>query len=489
MNPLDRLNFDNSFARLPGFFHSKLSPSPLPAPYLVSFNPAAAALIDLDSQEAVREDFAEHFTGNRLLPGSEPLSMLYAGHQFGHYVPQLGDGRAILLGEVKNNSGEAWEIQLKGAGVTPYSRQGDGRAVLRSSIREYLCSEAMHGLGIPTTRALCIVGSDEEIYRETIESAAVVTRLAPSHVRFGSFEVFYYRRQAEPIAALADYVIDRHYAHLSGEPDRYARFLAEVVTRTARLMAQWQAVGFAHGVMNTDNMSILGLTFDYGPFGFMDGFDPGFICNHSDHEGRYAFDQQPYIGLWNLSCLAQALTPIIPAEEAQAILDGYPAQYEAQYLNLMAAKLGLIQPVSGDTELVSGLLTLMKAGRVDYTHFFRSLGQFNSLPGELNPALRDQFVDRLAFDHWAESYRARLAQENSLDQERKSRMDRVNPKYILRNYLAQVAIEKAVSQRDYSEIDRLLALLSRPFDEQPEMEQYAALPPDWAQHISVSCSS
>ncbi|MDP2828293.1 MAG: YdiU family protein [Sulfuricellaceae bacterium] len=489
MNPLNRLNFDNSFARLADTFHSKLLPTPLPEPYLVSFNAGAAALIDLDSQEAVREDFAGYFTGNRLLPGSEPLSMLYAGHQFGHYVPQLGDGRAILLGEVKNKSGEAWEIQLKGAGVTPYSRQGDGRAVLRSSIREYLCSEAMHGLGIPTTRALCIVGSDEEIYRETIESAAVVTRLAPSHVRFGSFEVFYYRRQAEPIAALADYVIDRHYAHLSGEPDRYARFLAEVVTRTARLMAQWQAVGFAHGVMNTDNMSILGLTFDYGPFGFMDGFDPGFICNHSDHEGRYAFDQQPYIGLWNLSCLAQALTPIIPAEEAQAILDSYPAQYEAQYLNLMAAKLGLMQPTEGDAELVSGLLTLMKAGRVDYTHFFRSLGQFNSLPGELNPALRDQFVDRPAFDHWAESYRARLVQENSLDSERKYRMDSVNPKYILRNYLAQIAIEKAVSQRDYTEIDRLLALLSHPFDEQPEMEQYAALPPDWAQHISVSCSS
>ena len=492
MNSLDKLNFDNSFARLPGSFHSKLLPTPLPTPYLVSFNASAAALIDLEAREAMRGDFAEHFTGNRLLPGSEPLSMLYAGHQFGHYVPQLGDGRAILLGEVKNKSGEAWEIQLKGAGVTPYSRQGDGRAVLRSSIREYLCSEAMHGLGIPTTRALCIVGSDEEIYRETIESAAVVTRLAPSHVRFGSFEVFYYRRQAEPIAALADYVIDRHYTHLSGEPDRHARFLAEVVTRTARLMAQWQAVGFAHGVMNTDNMSILGLTFDYGPFGFMDAYDPGFICNHSDHEGRYAFDQQPYIGLWNLSCLAQALTPIIAAEEAQTILDGYPAQYEASYLDLMAAKLGLTQPETdneNDIELVSGLLTLMKAGRVDYTHFFRSLSQFDTQPGSLNPILRDQFIDRSGFDVWAETYRTRLAQENSIDPERKSRMDRVNPKYILRNYLAQIAIEKAVMQRDYSEIDRLLVLLSRPFDEQPEMEQYAALPPDWAQHISVSCSS
>ncbi|MFN3398298.1 MAG: protein adenylyltransferase SelO family protein, partial [Sulfurimicrobium sp.] len=234
MKKLDQLNFQNSFARLSGAFHSRLRPTPLPAPYLVSFNADAARLIDMDPSEAGRDDFAEHFSGNRLLPGSDPLAMLYAGHQFGHYVPQLGDGRAILLGEVKNRAGEAWEIQLKGAGTTPYSRSGDGRAVLRSSIREYLCSEAMHGLGIPTTRALCLVGSDQEVYRETIESAAVVTRMAPSHVRFGSFEVFYYRNQQEPIAQLADYVIERHFPHLAEAPDKYPQFLGEVVARTAR---------------------------------------------------------------------------------------------------------------------------------------------------------------------------------------------------------------------------------------------------------------
>lgn len=489
MKKIDQLNFENSFARLPETFHSRLKPTPLPDPYLVSFNADAARLIDLDHNEAANSDFAEHFTGNRLLSGSDPLAMLYAGHQFGHFVPQLGDGRAILLGEVKNRAGEGWEIQLKGAGTTPYSRSGDGRAVLRSSIREYLCSEAMHGLGIPTTRALCIVGSDQEVYRESIESAAVVTRMAPSHVRFGSFEVFYYRNQHESIAQLADYVIARHFPRLVDAPDKYPRFLNEVVARTARLMAKWQAVGFSHGVMNTDNMSILGLTFDYGPFGFMDSYNPGYVCNHSDHEGRYAFDQQPHIGLWNLACLAQALMPIISVGDANAALERYESIFSAHYLERMRDKLGLASADPGDEAMIASLLEIMHANQVDYTHFFRSLGDFNSAPGANNAKLRDQFIDRAAFDAWTEIYRARLQMEQSVDAERKWRMDRANPKYILRNYLAQVAIRKAEQSRDFSEVNRLLALLKRPFDEQPEMESYAALPPDWAQHIEVSCSS
>lgn len=488
MRSIEQLNFDNSFARLPGVFHSRLNPTPLPRPYLVGFNASAADLIDLRRDEVLRADFVEHFAGNRLPPGSEPLAMLYAGHQFGHYVPQLGDGRAILLGEVKNRAGDAWEIQLKGAGTTPYSRSGDGRAVLRSSIREYLCSEAMHGLGIPTTRALCIVGSDEEVYREKVESAAVVTRLAPSHVRFGSFEVFFYRGQHERIAALADYVIERHFSHLTGAPDRYPRFLGEVVARTARLLAQWQAVGFSHGVMNTDNMSILGLTFDYGPFGFMDAYDPGFICNHSDHEGRYAYDQQPYIGLWNLSCLAQALTPLVDVDDARGILDAYEPEFARAYLEAMGAKLGLSRAGEEDAGLVESLLDLMRASRVDYTNFFRALGNFKAAPGEANASWRDQFIDRPAFDAWAEAYRARLRGEPGGDAERKQRMDGVNPRYILRNYLAQIAIARA-EERDFSEVERLLNLLHHPFDEQPEMAHYAAPPPDWAQSISVSCSS
>ena len=494
MNKLEQLNFDNTFARLPDSFHSRLHPTPLPDPYLVSFNANAAGLIDLDSAEISRADFAEHFTGNRLLPGAEPLSMLYAGHQFGHFVPQLGDGRAILLGEIRNRDGELWDVQLKGAGITPYSRQGDGRAVLRSSIREYLCSEAMHGLGIPTSRALCIVGSDEEVYRERIESAAVLTRLAPSHVRFGSFEVFFSRGQQQEIAALADYVIARHYPHLSDVADKYQLFLHDVTQRTARLMAQWQAVGFSHGVMNTDNMSILGLTIDYGPFGFMENYDPGYICNHSDPRGRYAYDQQPQVGLWNLACLAQALSPLIPTEQAHAVLDGYAPVYHQHYAELMGAKLGLGNIADDDIHLVGSLLEIMHAGRIDYTNLFRSLGNFDTSADATNDTLRDRFIDRAsfdgaAFDAWAAAYRARLQQQPGTDSERKVRMDAVNPKYILRNYLAQNAIEKAEKHRDYSEIDRLLILLGKPFDEQPGMESYAAAPPDWAQQIEVSCSS
>ncbi|MGB9093521.1 MAG: YdiU family protein [Gallionella sp.] len=493
MNRLEQLNFDNTFARLPDSFHSRLHPTPLPDPYLVSFNVNAAQLIDLDSAEAARADFAEHFTGNRLLPGAEPLSMLYAGHQFGHFVPQLGDGRAILLGEVRNREGQLWDVQLKGAGATPYSRDGDGRAVLRSSIREYLCSEAMHGLGIPTSRALCIVGSDEEVYRERIETAAVLTRLAPSHVRFGSFEVFFSRGQHQQIATLADYVIARHFPHLADDPekenDKYRLFLNEVTQRTAKLMAQWQAVGFSHGVMNTDNMSILGLTFDYGPFGFMESYDPGYICNHSDPRGRYAYDQQPQIGLWNLACLAQALSPLIEKQHAHEVLDGYAPAYHRHYAELMGAKLGLEKIRGDDIQLIGSLLQIMHASRVDYTRLFRGLGNFDSSPAAANENLRDQFIDRAAFDAWASAYRARLQQETGTDDQRKARMDAVNPKYILRNYLAQYAIERAEQQRDFSEIDRLLALLARPFDEQPEMESYAAAPPDWARQIEVSCSS
>ena len=489
MRKLEQLNFENSYARLPDSFHSRLNPTPLPDPYLVSFNANAAQLVDLDSAEISRADFAEHFAGNRLLAGSDPLSMLYAGHQFGHFVPQLGDGRAILLGEIRNRSGELWDMQLKGAGITPYSRQGDGRAVLRSSIREYLCSEAMHGLGILTSRALCIVGSNEEVYRERIETAAVLTRLSPSHVRFGSFEVFFYRGQHQQIAELADYVIARHFPDLADDTDKYQLFLNAVTQRTARLMAQWQAVGFSHGVMNTDNMSILGLTFDYGPFGFMESYDPGYICNHSDPRGRYAYDQQPQIGLWNLACLAQALSPLIPAEQARAVLDGYAPAYDQHYAVLMGAKLGLSESFDDDIQLTGALLSLMHASQADYTNLFRSLGNFNSSAHATNDFLRDRFIDRSAFDAWASAYRARLLRQPGTDRERKARMDAVNPKYILRNYLAQNAIEKAEKQRDYSEIDRLLNLLGRPFDEQPVMESYAAAPPDWARQIEVSCSS
>ncbi|MCS6897284.1 MAG: YdiU family protein, partial [Nitrospira sp.] len=426
--------------------------------------------------------------GSLLLSGMEPLAMLYAGHQFGVYVPQLGDGRAVLLGEVVNERGERWDLHLKGAGRTPFSRDGDGRAVLRSTIREYLCCAAMRGLGIPTTQALCIIGSDDKVYREQVETGAMLLRLAPCHVRFGTFEVFYHRRQYDHLKTLADYVIDYHYPHLAKSSDRYEQFFDEVVGRTAKLIAQWQAVGWAHGVLNTDNMSILGLTLDYGPFGFMDDYDPGFICNHSDVNGRYAFNQQPAIGLWNLGCLAQTLTPLVAKEALRSALEGYHRLFREEYLRLMCAKLGLVEKQSDDEVLIDDFLSLLHEGQVDYSIAFRALGSFSSVEGIVNDALQDHFVDRDRLDNWAARYRERLQRENSRDDERRLRMNRVNPKYVLRNYLAHLAIEKA-QQKDFSEIDRLLTLLRRPYDDQPAMEPYAASPPNWGKHLAVSCSS
>jgi uncharacterized protein YdiU (UPF0061 family) len=490
MRRLEELQFDNTYARLPAAFHSKVSPTAFPAPYLVSFNPAAAGLIDLDPREAERAEFVEYFGGGRTLPGASPLAMLYAGHQFGSYVPQLGDGRAILLGEVRNARGDKWDLHLKGAGQTPYSRGFDGRAVLRSTIREYLCGEAMHALGIHTSRALCIVGSDEPVRRETIETAAMLVRMSESHVRFGTFEVFYYRQQPERVRELADYVISNHFPELAAAAeDKYRQFLLEVARRTARLIAKWQAVGFAHGVMNTDNMSILGLTLDYGPFGFLDDYRAGFVCNHSDYSGRYAFDQQPAVGLWNVSRLAQTLVNLITVEEATAALGVYQPAFAAHYGELMRAKLGLTTDADEDAELLLDLLSLLEANGVDYTNFFRRLGNFETATDARHDELRDMFVEPDAFDAWAARYRARLLAEASADAARKSRMDAVNPKYVLRNYLAQDAITAAVERRDYTEIERLRETLSAPFKEQPGRERYAGSPPDWGKRLAVSCSS
>jgi serine/tyrosine/threonine adenylyltransferase len=465
-------------------YFSVVPPTPLPEPRLVAFNPAAAALVDLDPAEAQRPDFTQVMAGNAPLPGGMNLSLLYSGHQFGVYVPQLGDGRAILIGQVRNAAGDLWELQLKGAGKTPYSRFGDGRAVLRSTIREYLCGEAMAGLGIPTTRALCIVGSPAPVQRETVESAAVLCRMAPSHLRFGNFEVFYYRGQHDKLAPLADYVIANYFPTIA--PGDYRAWVAEVVDRTARLIAQWQAVGFCHGVMNTDNMSILGLTLDYGPYGFMEQFEAHYICNHSDDSGRYAYDQQPGIGHWNCSRLLQATLPLLDEnpekaiEVAYGILERYGAVFVAQNLALWRAKLGLRTEQDKDPELVNGLLTILDRSRADFTTVFRTLA---------DPlAARDHILDVAAYDRWLEDYRARLAGEQSEDAERAARMKLVNPRYVLRNHLAQAAIEKAQAG-DFAEIETLRRLLERPFDEQPGLERYAAPPPADAARIEVSCSS
>ena len=473
----------------PGFhalgedFFSPIYPTPLSDVRLTAWNPALAADLGLPAGIEQRESTRDILAGNATLATPPAITTVYSGHQFGVWAGQLGDGRAILLGELGGQ-----EIQLKGAGRTPYSRRGDGRAVLRSSIREYLCSEAMHGLGIPTTRALALVTSSEEVYREEVETAAVVTRVAPSFLRFGHFEHFFHARRHAQLQRLADYAIQRYFADCQAASNPYQALLDRVITRTAELIAAWQAVGFCHGVMNSDNMSLLGLTIDYGPYGFLDGFDANHICNHSDHHGRYTYANQPEIGLFNLQCLAQALLPLLDHDAAIASLNGYQAQFEAAHLTRFREKLGLISREDHDDDLLHALFQLMHTSRTDWTFFWRGLGEFDSQADAVNATLRDLFLDRPAFDAWAADYRSRLHREASNDRERRARMRLANPKYVLRNHLAEQAIRKAQGG-DFGEIETLRQLLARPYDEQPENSTYAGLPPDWANTLSVSCSS
>jgi len=473
--------------RLGSAFATVQPPQPLPQPHWVARSDALAAELGWD--EWLRSDGALQLLAGNAEPERDMLASVYSGHQFGVWAGQLGDGRALLIGEAETPAGNV-EVQIKGAGLTPFSRMGDGRAVLRSSIREFLCSEAMHALHIPTTRALAIVGSALPVQRETQESAAVVTRVAPSFLRFGHFEHFAHTAQdVDTLRRLADATIAAFYPELAGNPARYAALLEAVTRRTATLMAQWQAVGFCHGVMNTDNMSMLGLTIDYGPFGFLDAFDPGHICNHSDHAGRYAYARQPNAAFWNLHALAQALMPLIAdSDAALAALEPYKTVFPDTLLALMRAKLGLRDARAEDRALVDDLLTLMAAARADFTITFRRLCAFCSAEGAANTALRDLFLDREAFDAWAARFAARLRAEASDDAERALRMRATNPKYVLRNHLAETAIRHA-RDGDFSEVQRLLKVLQRPFDEQDEADAYASFPPDWAQHLEVSCSS
>ena len=471
-------------------FGTDLPPQPVAAPHWVARSEALGRMLGLGDWLASDNALAvlSGATGAATAP---PHASVYSGHQFGVWAGQLGDGRALMLGEIDTPAGPM-EVQLKGSGLTPYSRMGDGRAVLRSSIREFLGSEAMAALGIPTTRALAVVGSPLPVRRETIETAAVVTRVAPSFLRFGHFEHFAHTASdTDALRRLLDAAIGRYFPALQGQAQPAAALLEEVALRTARLMAQWQAVGFCHGVMNTDNMSLLGLTIDYGPFGFLDAFDPGHVCNHSDHQGRYAYARQPGVAFWNLHALAQALLPAVegPAEAASelllAALEPYKAEYARAMLAALRAKLGLASEHNDDQVLIDDLLRLMAADHADFTITFRRLAGPDS-------TTRDVFVDREAFDAWARRYRARLALESSDDVNdqtaRAVRMNRVNPKFVLRNHLAQAAIEQA-QQADFSEVQRLLQVLERPFDEQPEHSAYADFPPAWAQQIEVSCSS
>jgi uncharacterized protein YdiU (UPF0061 family) len=473
-------------------------PTPIPEPYWVAFSPASAKLADIVLDEtSLPEDKAwlEVLSGNQLNTKdhqfSNPISTAYSGHQFGVWAGQLGDGRAILLGDIAGQ-----ELQLKGAGKTRFSRMGDGRAVLRSSIREFLCSEAMHFLGIPTTRALSIVGSDLPVMRETMETAAVCARLAPSFMRVGHFEHFASLQNPARLKELADSLLKHHYPESLEAADPYLDLFKRICERNAKLVAQWQTVGFCHGVLNSDNISVLGLTIDYGPFGFLDQFQIDHICNHSDQGGRYAYHRQPQIMHWNMACLASAMIPLLELhlDEKQAqdqlrtALESFPIIYAQTWQELFRKKLGFTIAQEGDIPLIERLLQAMHDSRVDFTSFFRKLGELKTDGPIERVSLRDDFIDRELIDRWFTDYVARLQSESSNDALRQQAMNQANPKYILRNHLAQIAIERA-QKKDFSEITKLLTILSKPFDEQSEHEAYALAPPSNLNPIEVSCSS
>jgi len=532
----------NSFASLPSDFYTRLPTTPLTAPRLVHASPAVAALLGLSAQALATQEFLDVVSGTTPMPGGDTMAAVYSGHQFGVWAGQLGDGRAHLLGEINGTEG-SFEVQLKGAGMTPYSRMGDGRAVLRSSVREYLASHAMRGLGIPTTQALSLVSARNPVRRETLETAAVVARVAPSFIRFGSFEHWAARRRPDLLRVLADYVIDRFYPECRAEStpkpsashnhtsqandssrlspvestsdtgsgslpkdyEPYVQLLRAVVRRTATLMASWQVVGFCHGVMNTDNMSILGLTLDYGPYGFMDGFDAKHICNHTDSSGRYAWHAQPAVAHWNLYQLANSLHEIVPdAEPLKAALDEYEACFLDAMQTRMSQKLGLSTWQAGDETLIDDLWSLMQASHADFTLTFRQLAYApgltqapqaqieRDLGATVNANLLpfvDLFVDRAGAQAWLSRYSARLGSDPTQNwQERVAGMLAVNPLYVLRNHIAQRAIA-AAEQGDFSEVQHQYELLRNPFIAQDGQEAYAAAPPAGAPHLEVSCSS
>ncbi len=480
------------YRQLGDAFYTSMPPEKVTSdPVLVHASEAAAKLIGLSPSELALPDFPKVFSGAEPMPGFEPLAMVYSGHQFGHWAGQLGDGRAITIGQARNAAGEIWDIQLKGAGKTPYSRFGDGRAVMRSSIREYLCSEAMAALGVPTTRALSVVGTRRPVLRETVEPGAVVARLLRSNIRFGHFEHFHHGGQPARVRQLADFVIESYFPHLAGEPDAHARWFDEVVTRTARMVAHWQAIGFAHGVMNTDNMSILGDTLDYGPFGFLDAFEPGFICNHTDQMGRYAFDRQPGVALWNLQALAAALQSALPWEAIEAGLNSFIERFVTHYSALMRAKVGLGHSATeADGDLVTDLLGLMKRSAADYSLSFRLLSATDDNPGRAAwTALFDEATRPDAFA-WLDRWQARIDQLGLPFERVRLGMDTVNPRFVLRNWVAETAIRAVEDHGDVATLDRIFRLVTRPFEEHGEADARFAEPPAGAMRdLEVSCSS
>ncbi|RTE67673.1 YdiU family protein [Amphritea opalescens] len=474
---LDQLQLGDRFRQLPADLYRSVSPQPLKNPHLVAFSTEAAALIGLDPCQVSAQQLSEYFGGQRLLKGSDPLASVYAGHQFGGYTPELGDGRAVLLGDLAGKDGQRWELQLKGSGKTPYSRHADGRAALRSVIREYLCSEALAALEVPTTRALCIIGSETQIYRESIEFAAAMVRMSPSHIRFGHFEYCYYSRRPDQLKQLADFVIEHHYPHCAIQPNPYLAMFTDVVERTAQLLARWQALGFCHGVMNTDNMSILGVTLDYGPFGFLDEYQPDYMCNRSDDRGRYAYQQQPSIALWNCVCLAQTLSGLVKQADLEVALNRFQPVYGVAYTELMKLRLGMEGKTDQDGALIETFLQLLEQQKADYNNAFVALEQ--AVEGNREPINR-LLGGATGFTDWFNQYRRRL-NDNAT-----AIMARHNPRAILRNYLTQQVIERA-ELGDFSELAQLHAALKAPFA--AHLDIYSQSTPDWGKNISLSCSS
>lgn len=475
--------FDNSYARLPESFFAPALPTPVSAPRLVKLNTALAEELGLDPAALATEAAVEMFAGVRVPEGAQPIALAYAGHQFGQFVPQLGDGRAILLGEVIDRNGQRRDIQLKGSGPTPFSRRGDGRAAIGPVLREYLISEAMAALGVPTTRTLAAVTTGDPVWRERALPGGVLVRVAASHIRIGTFQFFAGRKDEEGLRALADYTIARHYPDLATAEQPYVALLDAVIGRVAALVARWQAIGFIHGVMNTDNMSIAGETIDYGPCAFMDAYHPSTVFSSIDYMGRYAYKNQPQIAHWNLARFAECLIPLLgperePAvEAANTLLGTYPRRFETAYHAALTAKIGLPGGAPEDVALALELLQVMQAQKADFTLTFRRLSATADGAEGLS-GVRDLFLDRAAFDAWAERWQAHLATTGRSGAEIRAEMEQVNPKFIPRNHQVEWALEAAVEQSDYGPFTELLGVIQKPFEEQPRFAAYAELPPE-----------
>jgi uncharacterized protein YdiU (UPF0061 family) len=490
--------FDNSYATLPEPFFSRVRPTPVEAPVLIRFNRPLALELGLDA-DALEADAAAIFSGNEILPGSDPLAMAYSGHQFGGFNPQLGDGRAILLGEVVDRNGQRRDIQLKGAGPTPYSRRGDGRAALGPVLREYIVSEAMHALGLPTTRALAAVITGEPVYRETVQPGAVLTRVAASHIRVGTFQFHAARAQATGgdqagVKRLADHAIARHYPDLAGEPEPYIAFLNAFADRQAFLIARWLSIGFIHGVMNTDNVAISGETIDFGPCAFLDTFDPAKVFSSIDRNGRYAYASQPGIGQWNLARLAETLLPLLDpdedaaVEEANAVLKTYGERFQTHWLAAMRAKLGLATAEDGDLDLVQDLLTHMHQEEADFTLVFRRLSDLAGDPGR-EDAFTALFRNPAAPALWLDRWRRRVETEGRAAVETAGAMRSINPAFIPRNHRIEQAIAAAQTDADFSLFDTLMTVLARPYDDQPEFAAYADPPAAGEEVLRTFCGT